>query len=127
MTRIAGCHRHSNGSGSHASVWEGPGWRLMELLLSCFVVQTLILSMSPGRIGPSGAVPETLNLLRVERRIWWFTVSDATDGSRTVRAEDREFALAARGTSVTASRAVSVAWPALKTDWWGSRRLFCKG
>ena len=62
---------------------------------------------------------------RVERRIWWSTVSNAADRSRSIRTEEREFALAAWSDSVTARRAVSVEWPGLNPDWWGSRRLFC--
>lgn len=53
-------------------------------------------------------------------------MSNATDRSRSMRTVDREFALAAWAASVTAWRAVSVELPALKTNWWGSRRLFCK-
>jgi hypothetical protein len=34
------------------------------------------------------------NSERVERRIWWFTVSKAADRSRRMRAEERELALA---------------------------------
>ena len=51
-------------------------------------------------------------------------MSNAADRSRSIRTEEREFALAAWSDSVTARRAVSVEWPALNPDWWGSRRLF---
>lgn len=46
--------------------------------------------------------------MRVERRIWWSTVSNAADRSRRMRTEESEFALAACSDSDTARRAVSV-------------------
>ena len=54
------------------------------------------------------AEPETPIALRVERRIWWSTVSNAADRSRRMRTEESEFALAAWSDSDTARRAVSV-------------------
>jgi len=53
---------------------------------------------------------------RVERRIWWFTVSKAADKSRRMSTDEREELLASRRDSVTASRAVSVECAALKPD-----------
>jgi len=53
---------------------------------------------------------------RVERRIWWFTVSKAADKSRRMSTDEREELLALRRDSVTASRAVSVKCTALKPD-----------
>ena len=46
--------------------------------------------------------------LRVDRRIWWLTVSKAADRSSKMSTEDLEAALASRRASVTESRAVSV-------------------
>ncbi len=55
--------------------------------------------------------------LRVDRRIWWLTVSKAADRSSKMSTEDLEAALASLRASVTESRAVSVEWPLLKPDW----------
>ncbi len=54
------------------------------------------------------ADPETLRSWRVERRLWWFTVSSADERSNRVMTEDREAALAVWSSSVTVGRAVSV-------------------
>ena len=61
---------------------------------------------------------------RVERRIWWLTVSKAAERSRRIRTEERDAALAVCKASDTARRAVSVECEALKPDCRGSRRWF---
>jgi len=53
---------------------------------------------------------------RVERRIWWFTVSKAADGSRRMITDEREELLASQRDSDTANRAISVECAALKPD-----------
>ena len=45
---------------------------------------------------------------RMERRIWWLTVSKAAERSRRIRTEERDEALAVCKASDTARRAVSV-------------------
>ncbi|KAK0138344.1 hypothetical protein N1851_025338 [Merluccius polli] len=45
---------------------------------------------------------------RVEKRIWWFTVSNAADRSGRKRTDERDLALAGQRDSVTTSGAVSV-------------------
>ena len=62
------------------------------------------------------AVPETPTFMRVDRRIWWLTVSKAADRSSRMRTEDLEAALASLRASITESRAVSVECPLLKPD-----------
>ena len=57
------------------------------------------------------------SLVRVARRIVWFTVSNAADRSRRMRADERDKALAARRDSVTTRRAISVECAFLKPDW----------
>jgi len=49
----------------------------------------------------------------VERRIWWFTVSNTADKSRRMSTDERDKLLATRRYSVTMSRAVSVECVAL--------------
>ena len=48
------------------------------------------------------------SLARVERRIWWLTVSNAEDKLRRMRTDEWDKALAAASDSVTVRRAVSV-------------------
>ncbi len=63
---------------------------------------------------------------RVDRRIWWLTVSKAADRSSKLSIEDLESALASLRASTTGvCKAVSVECPLLKPDWLLSRRLFC--
>ncbi len=62
---------------------------------------------------------------RVDRRIWWLTISKAADRSSKISNEDLESALASLRASTTESKAVSVECPLLKPDWLLSRRLFC--
>ncbi len=64
-------------------------------------------------------------LNRVDRRIWWLTVSKAADRSSNISNEDLEAVLASLRSSTTESKAVSVECPLLKLDWLLSRRLFC--
>jgi len=52
----------------------------------------------------------------VERRIWWFTVSNAADTARRMSTDERDEPLATRRDSVTVSRAVSVECADLKPD-----------
>ncbi len=61
---------------------------------------------------------------RVDRRIWWLTVSKAADRSSRMRTDDLESAFAIRRASVTDSSAVSVEWPLLKPDYLASSLLF---
>ena len=61
---------------------------------------------------------------REDRRIEWFTMSKAAERSRRIRTEEREAACAVCRDSLTARSAVSVEWPGLKPDLWGSSRLF---
>ena len=61
---------------------------------------------------------------REDRRIWWLTMSKAAERSRRMRTEEREAACAVWRDSLSARSAVSVEWPGLKPDWWGSSRLF---
>ncbi len=63
---------------------------------------------------------------RVDRRIWWLTVSKAADRSSRMRTDDLELAFAIRRASVTESSAVSVEWPLLKPDCLASSLLFCE-
>ncbi len=63
---------------------------------------------------------------RVDRRIWWLTVSKAADRSSRMRTDDLELAFAIRRDSVTESSAVSVEWPLLKPDCLASSLLFCE-
>ncbi len=63
---------------------------------------------------------------RVDRRIWWLTVSKAADRSSRMRTDDLESAFAIRRASVTDSSAVSVEWPLLKPDCLASSLLFCE-
>ena len=50
----------------------------------------------------------------------------AAERSRRIRTEEREAAWAVCLDSLTVRSAVSVEWPGLKLDWWGSSRLFCE-
>jgi hypothetical protein len=61
--------------------------------------------------------PEMPRPGKVERRIWWFTVSKAVDRSRRMRTEDRDLALAVRRAFVTQRRAVSLGWVTLFEAW----------
>ncbi len=63
---------------------------------------------------------------RVDRRIWWLTVSIAADRSSRMRTDDLESAFAIRRASVTESSAVSVEWPLLKPDCSVFSLLFCE-
>ena len=72
----------------------------------------------------SRAVPQIPVAAREDRRIEWLTVSKAAERSRRMRTEEREAACAVWRDSLTARSAVSVEWPGLKLDWWGSSRLF---
>ncbi len=63
---------------------------------------------------------------RVDRRIWWFTVSKAADRSSRMRTDNLESACAIRRASVTEKSAVSVEWPLLKPDCLASSLLFCE-
>ncbi len=63
---------------------------------------------------------------RVDRRIWWLTVSKVADRSSRMRTDDLESAFAIRRASVTESSAVSVEWPLLKPDCLVSSLLFCE-
>ncbi len=51
---------------------------------------------------------------RVDRRIWWLTVSKAVDRSSKISNEDLEAALASLRASTTESKAVSVECSLLK-------------
>ncbi len=62
---------------------------------------------------------------RVDRRIWWLTVSKAAERSSRMRTDDLESAFAIRRASVTESSAVSVKWPLLKPDCLASSLLYC--
>ncbi len=63
---------------------------------------------------------------RVDRRIWWLTVSKAAERSSKMRTDDLESAFAIRRASVTESSAVSVEWPLLKPDCLASSLLYCE-
>ncbi len=63
---------------------------------------------------------------RVDRRIWWLTVSKAADRSSRISTDDLESAFAIRNASLTDSSTVSVEWPLLKPDWLASSLLFCE-
>ena len=54
------------------------------------------------------------------------TVSMAAKRSRRIRREEWEAAWGAWMDSLAARTAVSVEWPGLKPDLWGSSRLFCE-
>ncbi len=64
-------------------------------------------------------------LNRVDRRIWFLTISKAADRSSKISNEDLEAALANLRASTTESKAVSVECPLLKPDWLLSWRFFC--
>jgi len=53
-------------------------------------------------------------IFRIDRRIWWLTVSKAADRSSRMRTEDLAAALASFRASITESRAVSAGCPLLK-------------
>ena len=72
----------------------------------------------------SRAVPQIPVAAREDRRIWWLIVSKAAERSRRMRTEEREAACPVWRDYLTARSAVSVEWPGLKPDWWGSSRLF---
>ncbi len=63
---------------------------------------------------------------RVDRRIWWLTVSKAAERSNRMRTDDLESSFAIRRASVIESSAVSVEWPLLKPDCLASSLLFCE-
>ena len=63
---------------------------------------------------------------RVEKRIWWLTVSYTEDKSTRMRTDEWDEALAAQKDSVTVRRAVSVESAVLRSDQLGSRQLFCE-
>jgi len=65
-------------------------------------------------------------LMSMDKRMPLLTVSNATDKSSRISTEDLAVALASFKVSVTANRAVSVEWPLLNPDTFGSRRLFCE-
>jgi len=69
-------------------------------------------------------VPEMPFIFKIDRRIWWLTVSKAADRSSRMRTEDLEAALASLRASITESRAVSVECLLLKPDWLLSRRFY---
>ncbi len=54
---------------------------------------------------------------RVDRRIWWLTVSKAVDRSSKISIEDLESAFVSLRASTTENKAVSVECPLLKPDW----------
>ncbi len=60
---------------------------------------------------------------RVDRIIWWLTVSKAADISSRMRTDDLESAFAIHRASVTESSVVSVECPHLTPDWLASSRL----
>jgi len=60
------------------------------------------------------ADPAMPNSARVERRIWWFTLSNAANKSRRMSTDERDDHLASQRDSVIVSRAVSVECTALK-------------
>jgi len=63
-------------------------------------------------------------IFKIDRRIWWLTVSKAGGRSSRMRTEDLEAALASLRASITESRAVSVECLLLKPDWLLSRRFY---
>jgi len=67
-------------------------------------------------VNQDSADPAMPSSARVYRRIWWFTVSNAADKSRRRSTGERDEALATWRDSVTASRADSVEYAALKPD-----------
>ncbi len=68
-------------------------------------------------------IPVNASDERVDRRIWWLTVSKAADRSNRMRTDDLESAFAIRRASVTESSTVSVEYPRLNPDWLVSSRL----
>ena len=66
-------------------------------------------------------MPQIPVAAREDRRIEWLTVSKAAERSRRMRTEA---ACAVWRNSLTARSAVSVEWPGLKLDWWGSSSSF---
>lgn len=90
ITRIARCHRHSSGRGSHASV-EGKEkrvcWPVDSLWGSDMILTYLSSRMQTLRV-QSLKWPDLL----VGRRIWFFTGSIAADRCKSKRAEEMEIA-----------------------------------
>ncbi len=78
------------------------------------------------RIQTSKVESQWCPVMRVDRRIWWLTVSKAADRSSRMRTDDLESDFAIRRASVTESSAVSVEWPLLKPDCLASSLLFCE-
>ncbi len=78
------------------------------------------IGFKPAKWNPSDADE------RVDRRIWWLTVSKAAERSSRMRTDDLESAFAIRRASVTESSAVSVEWPLLKPDCLASSLLYCE-
>jgi len=67
-------------------------------------------------VNQDNAVPAMPSSARMERRIWWFTVSKAADKSRRMSTDEREDLLVLQRDSYTVSRAVFVECAALKPD-----------
>lgn len=68
--------------------------------------------------------PETPSLDRLDRIIWWFTISKVAKRSYKIRNEDWLSVFTDFRISITVSCAVSVEWPLLKPHWFESSRLF---
>ncbi len=144
MRDRAVCHQQRNGRRSHVPVWWDP-------VMYCMWRRGGVQEPSPGEpqwpidvlwIPPRprppwktdqwdriqnqrSGIPVISSDERVDRRIWWLTVSKAADKSSRMRTDDLESAFAIRRASVTASSAVSVEWPLLKPDCLASSLLFC--
>ncbi len=65
------------------------------------------------RVSARHQIPEMPFANRVDRRIWWLTVSKAADRSSKIGIEDLESALASLRASTTERKAVSVECPHL--------------
>lgn len=64
------------------------------------------------------ADPQILRIIKVDKRFWWLTVTNA--GSRKIETDDSLVDHAACSFSATAKKAVSVDSAALKPDWLGA-------
>ncbi len=124
MRDRAVCHQHSNGRRNYVLVWYEPQ-RPVDLLWIPPLPRPPWKTYQWDSNQRSG-IPVMSSDERLDRRIWWLTVSKAADISNRMRTDDLESAFAIRRASVTESSAVSVEWPLLKPDWLASSLLFCE-
>ncbi len=125
MRGRAECHQHRIDMKSHVSEWQSLlmpcrqrrevvqtepwGTRVVRCCdLDTSPLQNILKDLSERQDSKHwSAVPEISFANRVDRRIWWFTVSKAADRSKKIIIEDVESALASLRASTTESKADS--------------------